>query len=54
MRDLPAATTWPSASRAGAVDMSRSLALLVGHDDGAKYWRSVSDGESSSTESLSS
>ncbi len=25
-----------------------------GHEDGAKYWRSVSDGESSSTESLSS
>ena len=30
MRDLPAATTWPSASRAGAVDMSRSLCVVGG------------------------
>ena len=28
MRDLPAATTWPSASRAGAVDMSRSRGVV--------------------------
>ena len=45
MRDLPAATTCPSASRAGAVDMSRSRALSAAHVDGAKYWRSVSDGD---------
>ena len=32
MRDLPASTTWPSGSRAGAVDMSRSCALLRGPD----------------------
>ncbi len=54
MRDLEAATTWPSASSATPVEKSRSWALSDGHDDGAKYCSSVSDGDSSSTESLSS
>ena len=54
MRDLPARTTWPSERSAGAIDMSRSCALLAGQLDGAKYCSRVIEGESSRTESLSS
>src|SRR6185437_3370246 len=52
MRDLPARTTWPSARSAGAIDMSRSRALLLGQFEGAKYCSRLRDGLSSSTESL--
>ena len=53
-RALPAITTCPSASRAGAMDRSRSAALSDAHDDGAKYCTRCSAGSSSRTESLSS
>ena len=54
MRDFPASTTSPSESTAGAMVMSRSLALFDGHVVGAKYCNSRSEDESSSAESLSS
>lgn len=54
IRDFPASRTSPSDKRAGATDMSRSSALLEDRSDGAKYWTRRNDGDSSSTESLSS
>ena len=54
MRDFPARITWPSGSSAGAVDMSRSWELSVAQVLGAKNCSSRRDGDSSSTESLSS
>ena len=52
MRDFPDRITCPSDSSAGAVDMSRSWELLVAQVVGAKNCTSLSDGDSSSTESL--
>src|ERR1700722_15434968 len=52
--DLPATMTCPSGRSKGAIDISRSAALLEGQSDGAKYWSRVIDGESSRSESLSS
>src|SRR5664280_2834831 len=54
MPDLPARSTWPSVSSVGAIDMSRSSALFLGHVVGAKYCKSCREDESSSAESLSS
>src|SRR4029077_1104763 len=52
MRDFPATITCPSDSSAGAVDMSRSCELSVAQVVGAKNCSSLSDGDSSSIESL--
>ncbi len=54
MRDFPATSTWPSGSRTGAVEKSLSARLSEAQLVGAKYWSSDKEGESSSTESLSS